>query len=167
MTWWKKFLASTLRISLSVETATPPSSAQKIMDDWNALQYGLRCHMAVGGHKYCPPGLTRAQVELHATGTVNFLANMLVKLRAAEDVITHHGLTAEYIAQENRAQADVEKVLGPAAPVQDQAAVLAAVRAMQKAGGKNGKIRRFPGAGGEGDGVGEGRLHGVRREGGQ
>jgi hypothetical protein len=173
-------------------TYTPlmPTSAQKILTDWNAMQYGLRCHLAIGGYKFRPPGLSREELELHANGIVNLIANILVQMRAAEDVIHHYGLDAEYKMQTDRAQADVEKLMGPPPSQEETARLMAAIRAVRKAGKpsdlskeemaslvamtrvvdghaqvaeeSNGHILGFPGSGGKGIGLGEERVQGDR-----
>jgi len=147
-------------------TAPLPTDAKKILTDWDAMQYGFRCHLALGGHKFAPPELSEQEVTMHATGIINMVANILVAHRAAEDVIRHHGLDEEYRAQSERAQRDVDALLGKNPTAQQESDLMAAIRAIQKAGSRNGKVHRFPGAGGEGNGMGEGRVPDHRGEGG-
>ena len=74
-----------------------PMPAVKVKNMQDGLRFGMRCMMAVGGHKYAEgTKLTEVELQTRADLAVTTILNLQVYVLAAEQVITRHGLKEEY-----------------------------------------------------------------------
>jgi hypothetical protein len=154
-TWWRQ---------VKVEAALPdqkPTSATRVRKDIQSMQFGLLCVMALGGHKVAPEMLKDEEIKVQSDKTITLITNVLMMLRAAEDVITRHRLLEEYRNQTGVLQKDVEAAMkaeieGVSAAVKD---VLAreAKKEMDAREGKNGSGNgeAVPASRGSGEGLGQ------------
>ncbi len=74
--------------------------AGKIAQEIAGVKFGMRCMMILGGYRY-REGLkeTDEEIQGRADATVTLIMGILLRVRAAEDVVVRHNLTAEYQAQ--------------------------------------------------------------------
>lgn len=89
-----------------------PSSMVQIGTDIDQLNYRLRCTMTLGGYKHKPPEIKDdAELKKLSDEGVTKVANVLLMLRCAEDVITRHGIEREYQKQVEEAQIALTKMI--------------------------------------------------------
>jgi hypothetical protein len=84
--------------------AKPPAviDAAKVQQELAGIRFGLRCMMGnreagYRARKMIP--LEEKEIDARADATLTLIMNVFQFVRAAEDVIVRHGLSAEYTAQ--------------------------------------------------------------------
>jgi len=113
-----------------------PLAAVKVKGMQDGLRFGMRCMMAVGGHKYADGiKLTEVEMQTRADLAVTTILNLQVYVLAAEQVITRHGLKEEYTSIIDKVNDELRGMYP-----QPTEAEIAKLKALISTGGEDGKL---------------------------
>lgn len=96
------------RVIAEMKTKAPEEiDAKKVDAELQGVRFGMRCMMILGGYKArqgLDASLTDAEIQTRADATLTLIMNIMMMLRAAEDVLYRHGIIDEYMKQTEHLQ---------------------------------------------------------------